>query len=253
MNIKTVVALCSVALIGTSCASHYQLTNVNRTRLLIDNRYDVHPDAEALDFLKPYKEKVDSIMSPVVGSIARDMAVYSPESELSNLLSDILVWGGRNYNEHPDFAVYNLGGIRASFSKGVVTYGNILEVAPFENKICFLTLSGEKVLELFSEFVSQGGQGVSHGVNVVASKDGKLISAKIHGKEVDPNGSYRIATIDYLAHGNDHLDAFKAKTDFVSPQDVSNNVRFIIMNYFKEKAAQGEAVDSKVEGRFIIK
>ena len=32
--------------------------------------------------------------------------------------------------------MYNKGGIRADLTKGDVTYGDILDVAPFENKIC---------------------------------------------------------------------------------------------------------------------
>lgn len=254
MNRKVVGGLSLILVMGmVSCASHYELAKVSRTRILVDSRYDAHPDVAAASFMKPYKEKVDSIMSPVVGTIARDMAVYQPESELSNLLSDILLWGAEAYNEKPDFAVYNMGGIRASFSKGDVTYGDVLEVAPFENKISFLTLSGDKVIQLFEEFAAQGGQGVSHGVNLVISKDGKLLDAKVNGKQVDTKASYRIATLDYLAHGNDNLDAFKAKTNFVSPQDKSNNVRYIIMNYFKSQAASGKIVDARTEGRIVVK
>ncbi len=45
-------------------------------------------------------------------SIAHDMTRHRPESELSNLLCDILVWGGKQFEEQPVFAVYNMGGIR---------------------------------------------------------------------------------------------------------------------------------------------
>ena len=46
-------------------------------------------------------------MGPVVGSIAHDMTRHRPESELSNLLCDILVWGGKQFDEQPVFSVYN--------------------------------------------------------------------------------------------------------------------------------------------------
>lgn len=128
-----------------------------------------------------------------------------PESDLSNLLCDILVWEGQRRGENPDFAVYNMGGMRASFLKGDITYGDVLAVAPFENKICFLTLTGEKTLELFQQIASEKGEGLSHGVEMVMTKDYKLKSVKLHGKEIDPNATYRIATIDYLAQGNGGL------------------------------------------------
>lgn len=241
-----------LAMMGTSCKSHYEMSGISRTRILVDKRYDAQPDAGASAFMAQYKHEVDSIMSPVVGQIARYMAAKKPESELSNLLADILMWAGRSYDEKPDFSVYNMGGIRAAFAQGNVTYGDVLDVAPFENKIAFVTLSGEKVLELFRQMAMSGGEAVSHGVQMVMTSDGKLKSVRINGEEVNPQASYRVASIDYLIQGNDRLDAFKAKTDVKSPQDVSNNLRFIIMDYFREQAAKGIVVDSRIEGRCVV-
>ena len=128
----------------------------------------------------------------------------------------------------------------------------MLDVAPFENKICFITLTGEQILQLYAQIAIRGGEGVSHGVEIVASKDGKLLSGKLHGKEIDPQADYRIATINYLIEGNDGMPALKEGRDVVAPEDKSNNTRFLIMNYFKDFQARGAMVDSKVEGRFKI-
>jgi len=234
------------------CASHYQVASVSKQRIVVDSRYDNKPVAQGEVFLAPYKQKVDSIMGPVVGIVACDMAAERPESNLSNLLPDILMWAAKDYNEKPDFAVYNVGGIRAALSKGKVTYGDILDIAPFENKISFISLTGENVLKLFSQIAARGGEGLSHGVELLLSKDLKLVSARLNGEEIDPARSYRITTIDYLAQGNDGLTAFKAGTDLNSPKEDKNNSRYIIVNYFREQQAKGLAVDSKVEGRVRI-
>ena len=234
------------------CASHYQVSSVSKQRIVVDRRYDNKPVAQGEAFLAPYKQKVDSIMGPVVGIVACDMAAERPESNLSNLLPDILMWAAKDYNEKPDFAVYNVGGIRAALSKGKVTYGDILDIAPFENKICFISLTGENVLKLFSQIAARGGEGLSHGVELLLSKDLKLVSARLNGEEIDPARSYRITTIDYLAQGNDGLTAFKAGTDLNSPKEDMNNSRYIIVNYFREQQVKGLAVDSKVEGRVRI-
>lgn len=247
------VGLLALAVMAQGCGSHYQLESVSRSRILIDSRYDAHPDAEAAKFLAPYTKEVDSIMGPMIGEVDHYMAVHQPESDISDLLADIMVWAGKHYNEKPDMGLYNMGGIRAALSKGKVTYGDILNVAPFENKICFLTLSGNDLMQLFREIASQGGQGVSHGVELVITKDGKLISAKLNGKEIDPNGKYRIATIDYLAQGNDYLLALTKGTDVVAPKEPENDTRYIITDYFKEQNAQGKVVNAKVEGRIIVK
>ena len=233
-------------------AQKFKVAKVERTRILIDRKWDAQPDAEAAKFIAPYQHKVDSIMGPVVGSVAHDMTRHRPESELSNLLSDILVWGGRQFNEQPVFSVYNMGGIRADFAKGDINVGDVSEVAPFENKICFLTLTGEKVLELFQQIAHRGGEGVSHAVRMVITRDGKLKGVTLNGEPVDPAKSYRIATLDYLAEGNDQLVAFKSGTDVVAPKSKDNNVRYIIMDYFREMKAQGKVVESRVEGRCVV-
>ncbi len=242
-----------LALATVSCKSHYQVTGTERSRLLIDDRYDAAPDADAMAFLAPFKVTVDSIMSPVLGTTARYLEKKRPEGLLSNLLTDVLVWGGNRFNEHPDFAVYNIGGMRAALPEGTITYGDVVEVAPFENKICFMTLTGEKVLELFGQIAHRMGEGVSHGVELIISRDGRLLSACLNGEEIDPQRSYRVATLDYLAQGNDQMTAFKSGTDVLSPQTEENNVRYIIMDYFREQAAQGKAIDATIEGRIVIK
>ena len=196
-------AAAMLLMVSPSAAQKYKVAKVERTRILIDQRWDAKPDAEAAQFIAPYKNKVDSIMGPVVGTTAHYITRNRPESELSNLLCDILVWGGKAFNEQPVFSVYNMGGIRANLPKGNITVGDVTEVAPFENKICFLTLTGEKVTELFQQIAHRGGEGLSHAVKLVITKDGHLVSATINGEPVDPQNSYCATTLDYLADSND--------------------------------------------------
>lgn len=251
---KKLLFACSLAatFLLASCHTAYEAVGFTRSRILIDSVYDTQPDASTTAFMQPYKDKVDSIMSPVVGTVAHYMAAKRPESDLSNLLADILVWGSEQLGDTATIGIYNMGGIRAALSKGPVTYGDVLNVAPFENKICMLTLTGEQLTQLFREIALVGGEGVSHAVRLVITKDGKLVSATVNGKPVDSKTRYRIATLDFLAQGNDHLDAFKLKTDVNSPQLLENNSRYVIMDYFKSQAKQGRSVSAKVEGRITI-
>ena len=240
-----------------SCApKHYHLTSVERSRIIIDSRYDQNPDEKAAAFLAPFKKVNDSIMAPVVGQVAHNMHATRPESDLSNLVSDILVWAARDYHEQPDLAIYNMGGIRADLTKGDVTYEDVLSVAPFENKICFVTLTGEQLMQLFRQIAYRGGEGVSKGVElVITSADigGELVSARLHGKEIDPQAKYRVCTINYLLEGNDGMRAFTEGTDKAAPQEASNNTRFLIINYFQDMQRRGVVVDARVEGRIKVK
>jgi 2',3'-cyclic-nucleotide 2'-phosphodiesterase (5'-nucleotidase family) len=245
--------LLSALLLGSACQSHYEVASIQRSRILIDSRYDSQPDQKAAEFLKPYKHVVDSVMGPVVGRSAKYMTAQRPEGTLSNLLSDILVWAAKDYNENPDFGMYNMGGVRADLPKGDVTYGDVLDIAPFENKIAFGTLTGAEVLELFGQMASVGGEGVSSSVRMVITKDGRLESATINGEPVDPAKNYRLTTIDYLLGGTDKLEALKKCRDINAPKDVSNNSRFVIMNYFRYMQKQGKEVDAQIEGRVVVK
>ena len=236
----------------SSCKQHYEVASIQRSRILVDARYDAQPDQKAADFLKPYKHQVDSVMGPVVGHSAKYMTAKRPEGTLSNLLADILVWAGKDYGEKPDIGIYNMGGVRADLPKGVVTYGDVLDVAPFENKISFITLKGDVLLELFGQIAQTGGEGMSSSVRMVITEQGKLVSATVHGQPIDPQKDYRVTTIDYLLGGTDKMEAFKKGTDINAPKDASNNTRFIIMNYFREMDKQGKVVDSEIEGRITI-
>ena len=93
----------------SSCKQHYEVASIQRSRILVDARYDAQPDQKAADFLKPYKHQVDSVMGPVVGHSAKYMTAKRPEGTLSNLLADILVWAGKDYGEKPDIGIYNMG------------------------------------------------------------------------------------------------------------------------------------------------
>ena len=234
-------SLLIVAFTLWGCKAQYAVTNVERSRILIDKRYDANHDAELQAFIAPYKQRVDSLTAS------------RPESPLSNLLTDILVWAGQRFNEQPLFAVYNIGGMRAAIVEGEVTQGDIINVAPFDNKICFITLTGEQVTRLFEQIAKRAGEGISNSVKLVIDKEHNLLSATINGKSVDPKANYRVATIDYVVQGNDGMSAFKEGTQLVSPQSEENNVRYIIMDYFRQQMKAGKSVCGKRDGRITIK
>ena len=74
-----ILSLATAALLATSCAQHqYSMADIQRSRIVIDQRYDANPDKEATAFLAPYKQKVDEIMSPVMGVAACDMPRFRP-------------------------------------------------------------------------------------------------------------------------------------------------------------------------------
>lgn len=235
------------------CQSGYSVTSVEGGRIAVTAAYDSRPDSAAMAVLASYQRTVDSIMSPVIGQSARFMDRFRPESELSNLVADILRTSTSDYiGRAADVAVTNMGGLRTSLPEGDITFGNIYEITPFENALCIVTMKGALLRELFQDIAGVHGEGLS-GAHLEISKDGELLSATVGGKEIEDDREYKVATLDYLAEGNDHMDAFaKApEADKMLPENAT--IRQLFLNYVNEQSRAGKKIDSKIEGRITIK
>ncbi|HBJ77019.1 MAG TPA: hypothetical protein DDY68_04250 [Porphyromonadaceae bacterium] len=259
MKLKYSLLVLPLVLASVACnskGSNYRITKVEKERIELNSNYD-REVPEATEFLSPFKKNVDSIMGQVVGTAKKVLEKGRPESPLSNLLADIMVNAGPDFGEKPVMGFYNMGGIRTnSIPGGTVTWGDILSVAPFENKICFLNLTGENLLKLFENMAKRGGEAVSKGIAIKMNPEGKVLSVTFNGKPIDPKASYRIATNPYVAEGNDGLVALKEKTDYVCPKTSlngdKNDVRFIIRRYFEQSLKNKKPIDANIEGRIVV-
>ena len=78
---------------------------------------------------------------------------------------------------------------------------------------------------------------ISHDVNAFVREQIKLVG--INGRFHDDS------------YGNDNMVTFKKITDKVQPEGAT--LRQIFLDYVKAMSAQGKKLDSKVEGRIVIK
>lgn len=240
-------------LLFTSCHSGYSVVSVEGHRIEVTDAFDATPDSAAVAILAPYQKTVDNIMSPVIGQSAKYMDRYRPESELSNLVADILRLSASDYIGRPaDVGLTNIGGLRTALPEGDVTFGAIYEITPFENALCIVTMKGSLLRQLFENVASVHGEGLS-GVRLVISKDGQLLDAKVDGKEIDDNSDYKVATLDYLAEGNDRMDAFTRVPEQDKMTVKEATVRQLFLNYVSEKDKKGEKIDARIEGRITVK
>lgn len=177
-----------------------------KARLIpIDSRLDNRIDTRFASLIDPYREKVDSMKSLKIGYSKYEFERTSPE--LLNLMSDYVRQRGTEISGKPvDLSIMNKGGIRNSLNAGDITKGEIIDIAPFSNRILVLEISGKDLLENLAIMAAQEGNGVSSNVRVLFDPSTKEVnSATIDGKAVKPDGKYRLATIDYLAAGNDYM------------------------------------------------
>lgn len=190
----------------------------------INARLDNRVDRELEQSLEPYCHGVDSLMHVPTGrQAAIDLPADGPQ--LLNFVSDFIYNRGNkllsaNKLTKADFAIINKGGIRHDMAKGEITEGGLITMMPFTNYIQVVDIKGSDLMSVFDVMASTNGNGVSKGVDVVFDpQTKKTLSAKLNGKNIDPNKTYRVVTINYLAGGGDYMTGFTRGTIVASSKD----------------------------------
>lgn len=244
---KCMMLLMISALFATGIsAQKYKVKSIAWERLEVTAALDSAPDSDAFRIVEPYKAKVDSTMMPVLGLSRVPMTAGRPESTLSNWAADVLVEGSTATGlETADMGLVNMGGLRNNMPEGIVRRGDVMLISPFENRLVVLEMKGKDVKELMDNIASVGGEGVSSSVRLVITKDRKVAHVTIGGKEIEDGKVYRIATLDYLAEGNDHMTALKKAIK-------RHSLGMLIRDVMSESIIKNRVIDSKIEGRIIV-
>ena len=212
----------------------------------VDSRLDGRVDNSVKALLEPYRHKVDSILGLKVGMAAKEMR--RDDWGLTNFVTDFVGHVGEQVSGRKiDIALMNRGGIRCDMPKGPVTQGLLMQMLPFDNRVVVLELSGRDLLDAFNVMASRGGDGVSG--NIRAEFDpttGKCAEVKIDGTDIDPDKTYVVATIDYLALGGDFMSPLKSGKE-IARSGVILYDDFIV--YFKNGPMKGKKVLPEVGAR----
>lgn len=186
----------------------------------VDSRLDSRVGSKIESIVAPYRAKVDSMRSQVIGNSPFEFERKS--TEMLNLLSDFVKIRGEELCGKPvDLAIMNKGGIRNSLAAGPITQGEIIDIAPFDNSIVVIEIKGQDLIDNFGIMAAQDGNGVSGNVKAVYDPSTKAVnSVTIDGKPIDPKRSYRLATIDYLAAGNDYMEPLKKGVTLAKSNEV---------------------------------
>lgn len=227
-------------------SQRYVLESVSGGRIEVTKKYDRLIDS---CYVSSYKPSVDSLVKPVLGRSALYMDAKRPESLLSNWVADVIMEEMHIMGHSADFGLCNIGGLRSAMPEGNVTVGDVMSIAPFENRLCVVELRGCDVCDLFCQIAKAGGEGVSREVCMTIGPDGECVSLRIGGRKVKSDKTYSIATIDYLAEGNDGMSALK---NSVSCTDTKILLRDALMADIRRQAMQGRPIKSKVEKRIVV-
>lgn len=250
--IFTISFLLIVIATDMEAQTRYTVDAVRGERIEVTKALDGCFPEDIRNIIAPYKAVIDSLTCPVLGRSSMFMDANRPESLLSNWVADVLRESSASVDgmKRPaDIGLCNIGGLRAALPEGNITVGDVMEVAPFENSLCVLTLRGDVLLTLMSQIAASGGEGVSHGVELVADGNGNVISVKLNGKPIKKNKKYTIATLYYLAEGNDGMVALK---DAVEYKNTDVMIRDVLMDFIRSQNEKGKMIGSKMENRIII-
>jgi len=221
---------------------------VKKSRYSITQVYDSGLNKKTVALIDGYQQKMDKEMSQVVGFAPHGMGGGLPESALLNMTADALRGAGeRHTGERVDIAFMNNGGLRSTLSKGNITTGNIFEIYPFDNALVVLSMKGSDLKPVFDYLAQNGGGGVSNvGLQIAG---GKVKSLTIGGKPLDESRIYKVATIDYLADGNDGFGSLKNAID---RKYTGQKLRDVMLQYIKDLTARGLPVEAQEDGRVKV-
>lgn len=214
-------------------------------------------DKKVADFIAPFKSKVDSVNNRVIARSLYDLDSDDRNGGYANWTADFARWFGQLKLDsmagadgmplHLDMGVMNVGGIRQSMPAGDVTEGQMLATFPFSNHIVITAVKGSDIIDALGVAARKGGEGISGNVRVVVDGDGNLKRVVIDGREMDPDKTYNVATIDYVAAGNDDLAGF-GRGKLLWRDDVEMAVP--MLRYVESMTKLGLPIAPDTTGRF---
>jgi 2',3'-cyclic-nucleotide 2'-phosphodiesterase (5'-nucleotidase family) len=232
-------------------------THARVTETLIDSSI---PDDQAVDkMLAVYSPKVREL-DVVLGKLRGELKKSGiGAGSLGNFVADgMRAHGGVRLGKRIDLAIMNGGGLRRNtIGEGELRARDIFELLPFENALVTLELTGDQVLKLLGVVASsreaQSGARITY--RTKADKSSELESAKLlddngREKEIDPNATYTIVTIDYIV--NVGGARYAVLREGKNTKELGVTLRDAMMNYVKSEAAAGRDIKSNLDGRFVF-
>ena len=177
--------------------------------LLLSSEWDTH--TEVTEIVARYSPKIEKTMSETVGKCREALTRTRGEigsSSLGNYVTDVM-----RKASGADVAITNKTGIRANLDPGPVTVRSLYEVAPFDNSIVTVKLTGAQLKEVMEyagatsrTYLEISGATVSYDLDKPEGQ--RVVGIKVKGKAVKGDATYSVATNSFLADGGDGHETF---------------------------------------------
>jgi 5'-nucleotidase len=199
----------------------------------------VAPDPVVQRALQPYLDRVAAEAARPLGPVLPEPLVraYDSPSSLGTVAAEAL----RRYT-NADVALLNAGGLRADLPAGPLTFGALYRALPFENRPVVINVNGRELLALLNA-LPKSKHGFPQISGLVPSGDAGAWSggALSDGRPLDLEGSYQLATVDFLSSGGDGLKPVVAKLSPDAVQEPASELmlRDIVLRYLRTASPAG--------------
>lgn len=210
----------------------------------------IEADPRMAAFLAPFQKKMGDFYGTVGETLvpldARDEVVREGESNFGDLVADLM-----RSEMKTDIALFNGGSFRTNrvIGPGPVTRRDIESVLPYQNRVLAIEITGRQLLDALENGLSMIGQNAGRfpqisGMAVRYSRrkqpGQRVLSVTIAGAPLDPEGTYTVATTDFMIHKGS-MDGYSLPAVILRSGDTVNE---LLLNSLREGP-----IDARVDGR----
>ncbi len=238
----------TILLVVSACNRPYQAKQTISQALFLND--SIQEDQTTLQFIAPYKDSLDAKMNQIIGYSAKRMERGTPESLLTNFVSDLILTECQKIADTSnlpvaDMALINHKGLRSVLNEGPVTLNSIYQLMPFENEIVLISLNKDQTIEFLNFIASNGGDGIAGATFSIS--EGQAQNITINNQPLNKE-SYTIATSDYIAKGGDRYFVFKKGTMTLT----NVKLRDMIIDHIRQLQANNLKIDAQLDKRIRL-
>jgi 2',3'-cyclic-nucleotide 2'-phosphodiesterase (5'-nucleotidase family) len=193
----------------------------------------ITPSPALSKVVAPYQAEVQAAADRHIGArLDAPLAVRGPGG--SSPLGDALI-EAMKHTGGVDIAVQNRGGMRSDLPAGDLTYSQVFECMPFDNRVAVMELTRTELEAFLGVLFDRplGGPIVS-GLRVTRDEKGVTVR-EADGSALRPDRTYRLATNDYLALGGEGAAKALAKVPPEHIQVMDVEVRASFVDYLRRR------------------
>lgn len=189
-----------------------------KAKIILTDHELIKPDPNVIELIHKYREKTDTYVNQVVGTLPDTISKKKNKdgfSPLGNMIAD-------SYKAimNTDFAIAHQGGVRDNLNKGTVKMEDLLTVLPFGHKLVTTSLAGDQIKKVLEQQWRVNEKenilqisGLSYTYDKKAPIGNRIKTLKkSNGAIIEPGKTYTIAITDYLSFGGDGFTSFKEGT-----------------------------------------